>query len=71
MLISLKTVRNHVSNVLPKLQVADRAAAIVRCAERARPTRTEAPAGEDRARKAPGKVTSRRCLGSPAAREER
>lgn len=31
--ISLKTARNHVSNILSKLQVADRAAAIVRARE--------------------------------------
>ncbi len=31
--ISLKTVRNHVSNILSKLQVADRAEAIVRARE--------------------------------------
>lgn len=31
--ISLKTARNHVSNILTKLQVADRAAAIVRARE--------------------------------------
>jgi DNA-binding NarL/FixJ family response regulator len=28
--ISLKTVRNHVSNILNKLQVADRAQAVIR-----------------------------------------
>jgi DNA-binding NarL/FixJ family response regulator len=28
--LSLKTVRNHVSNIFSKLQVADRAAAIIR-----------------------------------------
>ena len=33
LLISLKTVRNHVSNIFGKLQVADRAEAIVRARE--------------------------------------
>ncbi len=33
LIISLKTVRNHVSNILNKLQVADRASAIVRARE--------------------------------------
>lgn len=31
--LSLKTVQNHVSNILNKLQVADRAQAIVRARE--------------------------------------
>ncbi len=31
--LSLKTVQNHVSNILSKLQVADRAQAIVRARE--------------------------------------
>ena len=30
LMINLKTVRNHVSNILTKLQVADRSAAIVK-----------------------------------------
>jgi DNA-binding NarL/FixJ family response regulator len=33
LVLSLKTVRNHVSNILSKLQVADRATAIVRARE--------------------------------------
>ena len=33
LMISLKTVRNHVSNILTKLQVADRSAAIVKARE--------------------------------------
>ncbi len=31
--VSLKTVRNHVSNILLKLQVADRAQAVIRARE--------------------------------------
>jgi DNA-binding NarL/FixJ family response regulator len=31
--VSLKTVRNHVSNILLKLQVADRAQAVIRTRE--------------------------------------
>jgi DNA-binding NarL/FixJ family response regulator len=31
--ISLKTVRNHVSNIFTKLQVADRAQAVIRARE--------------------------------------
>ena len=33
LMISLKTVRNHVSNIFTKLQVTDRAAAIVKARE--------------------------------------
>lgn len=33
LLISLKTVRNHVSNIFTKLQVSDRSAAIVKARE--------------------------------------
>ena len=33
LIISLKTVRNHVSNIFTKLQVSDRSAAIVKARE--------------------------------------
>jgi len=33
LVISMKTVRNHVSNIFSKLQVADRAQAIIRARE--------------------------------------
>jgi DNA-binding NarL/FixJ family response regulator len=39
LVISLKTVRNHVSNILTKLQVSDRASAIVRAREAGLPGR--------------------------------
>lgn len=39
LMISLKTVRNHVSNIFTKLQVNDRAAAIVKAREAGYPTR--------------------------------
>ena len=32
-MLSLKTVRNHVSNIFSKLQVADRAQAVIRARE--------------------------------------
>ena len=35
-MISLKTVRNHVSNIFAELHVSDRSAAIVNCPKRGR-----------------------------------
>ena len=47
--LSRKTVRNHVSNILNKLQVADRSQAIVRAREAGLGERAKSPA-EDRGR---------------------
>lgn len=73
LVLSLKTVRNHVSNVFNKLQVTDRAGAISRLArpEWAAARRTELSRSHSPASAGPAGVLRARCRRREPGRDQR